>query len=143
MYSGLTDDAVNPGTLILFAGYGGAVNAVAPAATASVARRSVLKIQYGTFWTAAADDDRNIGQIRRLYQAVHAGSGGVPVSNDITDGAFINYADVDLADPAWNTSGVGWQTLYYGANYPRLQRAKKTWDPGDLFNHALSVEPAR
>ena len=32
------------------------------------------------------------------------------------DGAFINHPDTDLADPALNTSGVPWHTLYYRDN---------------------------
>jgi FAD/FMN-containing dehydrogenase len=98
-------------------------------------------VQYATFWTDEADDDRNIDWLRRFYRDVHADTGGVPILDDVTDGAFINYVDADLADPAWNTSGVGWQTLYYGANYPRLRRVKTAWDPGNVFRHALSIEP--
>lgn len=52
------------------------------------------------------------------------------------------HADKDLADPAVNTSGVPWSTLYYTGNYPRLQRIKKRCDPLNLFRRALSVEPA-
>jgi len=56
------------------------------------------------------------------------------------DGAPINHPDVDLADPAWNTSGVPWHTIYYQANYPRLQRVKARWDPRNVFRHGLSVQ---
>jgi hypothetical protein len=31
--------------------------------------------------------------------------------------------------------------LYYGGNYKKLQEAKGRWDPHQVFNHALSVEP--
>jgi FAD/FMN-containing dehydrogenase len=54
-------------------------------------------------------------------------------------GAFINHPDTDLADPALNTSGVPWHTLYYQENYPRLQRVKARWDPRNVFHHALSI----
>ena len=47
--------------------------------------------------------------------------------------------DLDLADPALNASGVPWHTLYYGANYPLLQRIKARWHPRDVFRHALSI----
>jgi hypothetical protein len=47
------------------------------------------------------------------------------------DGCYIGYPDVDLVD---------WQHLYYKGNYPTLQQAKARWDPGDVFNHAQSVE---
>ncbi|MEY9848856.1 FAD/FMN-containing dehydrogenase [Streptacidiphilus sp. BW17] len=58
-----------------------------------------------------------------------------------THGTYINYPDVDLADPAFNTSGMPWSPLYYGENYPRLQRVKARWDPRNVFRHALSIEP--
>ncbi|MBV9140636.1 MAG: BBE domain-containing protein [Pseudonocardiales bacterium] len=69
-----------------------------------------------------------------------ADTGGVPVPNDVTDGCFINYADIDLSDPAWNKSGVPWHDLYYKGNYPRLQQVKATWDPMDVFQHAQGIE---
>ncbi|WP_242001735.1 BBE domain-containing protein [Kribbella steppae] len=43
--------------------------------------------------------------------------------------SYINYPDVDLADPAYNKSGVPWHDLYYLGNYPRLQQIKAKWDP--------------
>jgi len=61
------------------------------------------------------------------------------VPGDACDGALINHPDVDFADPSWNRSGVPWHTLYYQANYPRLQRIKAQWDPLNVFRHALSV----
>ena len=50
-----------------------------------------------------------------------------------------NHPDIDLADAALNTSGVPWHTLHYEGSYPRLQRIKARWDPGDVFRHALSI----
>ncbi len=64
-----------------------------------------------------------------------------PCPATLCDGAMINHPDVDLADPAWNTSGVPWHTLYYKDNYPRLQRVKARWDPRNVFHHALSIRP--
>jgi aclacinomycin oxidase len=125
----------------LITSYGGQINTVARDATAVVQRDSVLKPQFVTFWTDE-DDAPNIAWVRELYRDVFATTGGVPVPNDRQEGAYINYADVDLADPAWNTSGVPWSTLYYGGNYPRLRQVKSHWDPGNRFLHALSVETA-
>ena len=77
--------------------------------------------------------------MRAFYRDLFADSGGVPVPDEACDGAFINHPDVDLADPVLNTSGVPWHTLYYKANYPRLQRIKARWDPREVFRHALSI----
>lgn len=68
-----------------------------------------------------------------------ADTGGVPVPSQAYDGALINHPDTDLADPALNTSGVPWHTLYYQQNYPRPQRVKALWDPLNVFRHALSI----
>jgi aclacinomycin oxidase len=77
--------------------------------------------------------------VRELYRDVFAATGGVPVPSEVSEGALINHPDADLADPAWNESGVPWSNFYYQDNYPRLQRAKKRWDPKNVFHHALSI----
>jgi FAD/FMN-containing dehydrogenase len=133
----LNDPAGSSGASMLLVGYGGQVNTVAPDATATFRRDAVLKVVYGTTWADDADDDANLAWIRAFYHDVYAATGGAPVE----DGSYINYPDNDLADPAWNTSGVPWSALYYGDNYPRLQRIKARWDPRDVFRHALSIRP--
>ncbi|WP_081893483.1 FAD-binding oxidoreductase [Actinoalloteichus caeruleus] len=122
--------------------YGGQINAVDPAATALAQRDSVLKAVYIAIWSDAADDAENLDWMRRFYRDVYAETGGVPVPGEVHDGTYINYPDTDLADPAWNTSGVPWHYLYYKDNYERLRRVKRDWDPRDVFRHALSVRPA-
>ncbi|MFD0392238.1 BBE domain-containing protein [Streptomyces nogalater] len=77
--------------------------------------------------------------MRGLYKETYAATGGVPVIDGDSDGSYINYPDTDLKDPEWNASGIPWQTLYYKDNYPRLQRIKGEWDPGNVFRHALSI----
>ncbi|WP_199489119.1 FAD-binding oxidoreductase [Micromonospora craniellae] len=122
--------------------YGGRVNSVPSTATA-VTREAVLRTFYITLWHDPADDDRHLRWIRKLYRDVHATTGGVPVPDATNTGAYINYADIDLADPLWNTSAVAWHTLYYGSNYSRLRAVKARWDPRDVFHHRLSVTPER
>jgi uncharacterized protein YndB with AHSA1/START domain len=80
--------------------------------------------------------------VRAFYRDLFSDTGGVPVPGEVRDGAMINHPDVDLADPGWNTSGVPWHTLYYKANYARLQQVKSRWDPRNVFHHALSIRPA-
>ncbi|NJC70695.1 FAD-binding oxidoreductase [Planosporangium thailandense] len=131
-------DYDHPVSLVMITAYGGKINTVAPDATAVAQRDSIIKLHYVSFWTDEAEDPKHLAWIREFYRDVYADSGGVPVPNSITDGTFINYADVDLADPAYNTSGVGWERLYYKDNYPRLQAVKARFDPRNVFRHALS-----
>ncbi|MFE0458908.1 FAD-dependent oxidoreductase [Kitasatospora sp. NPDC058965] len=140
VYRHLTNDTGNDACGMLLVGYGGAVRAVDPGATAVAQRDVVMKAVYHSVWFAAADDAANLAWVRALYREVYGDTGGVPVPGTVSDGSYINYPDVDLADPAWNTSGVPWHTLYYKDNYPRLQQVKAQWDPCDVFRHALSVE---
>jgi FAD/FMN-containing dehydrogenase len=114
--------------------YGGAINSVRPGATATAQRDSTMLLFYLTGWADPAEDARHIGWIREFYRDMYADTGGVPAA-----GAYVNYPDIDLADPTQNTSGRPWHHLYYGANFPRLQAVKSRWDPRDGFRHALSV----
>ena len=125
------------GSLNLYT-FGGRVNGVAKDATAASHRSTVMKMFLVNGWENAADDQRHITWVRELYRDLYADSGGVPPA---ADGAFINYPDADLADPAWN-KGAPWHTLYYGDNYARLQKIKARWDPRDVFRHTLAIRPA-
>ncbi len=133
------DDCDVPGGMLGLASYGGRINAVAPDATAAAQRRSIADLACTAGWLAPADADANLAWVRAFYRDLFADSGGVPVPGDATDGAFINHPDTDLADAAWNRSGVPWTTLYYQGNVARLQRVKARWDPRNVFRHALSI----
>jgi len=133
-----TDHDVMGGMLGL-ATYGGRINTVAPEATAAAQRSSILDMACNTGWLDPQEEAKNLAWVRAFYRDLFAETGGVPVPGEAYDGTFINHPDTDLADPALNTSGVPWQTLYYQANYPRLQRIKARWDPRDVFRHALSI----
>ncbi|MBE1574318.1 hypothetical protein H4W30_001347 [Amycolatopsis roodepoortensis] len=142
-YRNLTSaESANRGAVVSIASYGGRTNTVASSETAVAHRDSIMKLLYVVGWTDPAQDEANLAWIRRLYREVYAGSGGVPVPDETTDGCFVNYCDTDLSDPEFNKSGVPWSTLYYKENYPRLRRIKGKWDPRDFFRHGQSVEPA-
>ena len=121
--------------------YGGKVNTVAPEATASAQRESILTMSCSTGWADPQDEARSLAWVRQFYRDLFADTGGVPVPGEVGNGALINHPDVDLADPEWNTSGVPWHTLYYKDNYQRLQQIKARWDPGNVFHHTLSIRP--
>ena len=127
------------GGMLGLATYGGRINAVAPDETAAAQRSAILDIACTTGWVEPEEEAKNLTWVRAFYRDLFAESGGVPVPGEAYDGAFINHPDVDLADPALNTSGVPWHTLYYKTNYPRLQQIKARWDPRNVFRHALSV----
>ncbi|MCX4744956.1 BBE domain-containing protein [Kitasatospora sp. NBC_01287] len=142
VYRNLTNDTGCPSGGMLLVGYGGQVGTVPSDATAVAQRDAVMKAVFHVFWADESEDADRLAWIRAFYRDVYADTGGVPVPGEVSDGSYINYPDRDLADPAWNTSGVPWHTLYYKDNYPRLQRAKARWDPRGVFRHALAVEPA-
>lgn len=145
LYDNLSDpkSVAAPGSSVLFIPYGAQVNTVPPAATATVQRDVMAKMVMTATWEDPAQDDAQIGWVRKLYADLYAATGGVPVPNETNAGSYINYPDVDLADPRYNKSGVPWSELYYQGNYARLQRVKATWDPRNVFRHKLSIEPGR
>jgi hypothetical protein len=109
--------------------YGGQVNAVAPDATAVAQRSSTMKLQFQTYWNDPSNDKANLDWMAGFYKAMYGSAG--PVPDGTVDGCYIGYPDVELPN---------WQKLYYKENYERLQRAKATWDPGDVFRHAQSIQ---
>jgi hypothetical protein len=121
--------------------FGGHTNNLPAHATASAHRDSVLQVIFMNTWQDPQADTAGIDWLRRLYRDVFATTGGVPAGRG-SDGCYINYPDIDLADPRWNTSGVPWHHLYYKNNYPRLQRIKAAWDPRGVFDHPLAIHPA-
>ena len=124
---------LNPGyyntlALLQVDSYGGRINAVKPDATAIPQRSSIMKLQYHTHWNYKRQDATNLNWINEFYQDMYGPQG--PVPDRVMDGCYVNYPDSDL---------VNWELLYYKNGYKRLQRAKKQWDPNNIFNHAQSV----
>jgi hypothetical protein len=129
-----------PSLLQLGAMAGGQISAIGQSATAISYRTSTLLAFFNVYWTSPADDATHIGWLRNLYTQTFASTGGVPdPANPAYEGACINLPDPDMADPTINRSGVSWQTLYYGTNYPRLQQVKATWDRTNFFQHPMSI----
>ncbi len=140
LYKGLTDPSYSgPGSSVLFVPYGGKVNTVPSDATATAQRDVICKMVMAAGWTDPAEDPKHLAWLRKLYADIYQDTGGVPVPNAINAGSYINYPDVDLADPAYNKSGVPWHDLYYLGNYPRLQQIKAKWDPRNTFHQKLSI----
>jgi FAD/FMN-containing dehydrogenase len=112
------------GASIAFDALGGAVNRVAPTATAFVHRNALFDIQYYTGWTSpgSATGVANAHQwLRNAYSLVHPFANGQ---------AYQNYIDPDLKN---------WRQAYYAQNYPRLAKIKAKYDPHNLFNFPQSI----
>jgi FAD/FMN-containing dehydrogenase len=105
---------------------GGAINRVAPDATAFVHRDSLFVAQLTTTWAGSASTTAIAAQ-QRWLAGFHATL--APYANGE---AYQNYAD-----PALTT----WQRAYYGRNYDRLVRIKAALDPGSLFRLPQGVPP--
>jgi aclacinomycin oxidase len=131
---------VNIGGMLAMATYGGKVNSLAPDATASVQRDSIMDVACNTGWVDPAGAAPSLDWVRNFYKDLFPDTGGVPVPNEQTDGCMINHPDTDLTETEWNQSGIPWHTFYYKENYARLQQVKAKWDPLNIFYHALSVQ---
>jgi hypothetical protein len=104
--------------------YGGAINRVAPSATAFVHRDSLFSCQYLAFWLpqdAAAAEGQSLRWIDSFYADMRPYVSGF---------AYQNYIDPDLGD---------WLRAYYGANLTGLTEVKRAYDPGDVFHFAQSI----
>ena len=113
---------------IAFDALGGAVNRVAPTATAFVHRNALFEAQYTTNWTNGASstgiNNQHTWQ-RNFYASMRPYASGQ---------AYVNYMDADLTN---------WQQAYYGANYPRLQTIKKKYDPTGVFTFPQAIQLPR
>ncbi|MFC7916249.1 FAD-binding oxidoreductase [Streptomyces sp. NPDC057386] len=94
---------------------GGAVNRVAPTATAFVHRRSRMLAQYIASWRAGASGADAQAWLSAAHAAMRPYASGA---------AYQNYTDPTLKD---------WRTAYYGQAATRLTQLKKQYDPGRVF----------
>ena len=99
---------------LLFDCYGGAINRVAPSATAFVHRHVLFCIQYLSYGGGAAWLKSTSGKMAPY----------------VTGGAYINYIDPDLKR---------WQSAYYGSNYRRLLHVRREVDPHHYFNFPQAI----
>ena len=107
--------AGQPGSgAILFDSYGGAINRVAPTATAFAHRNQLFAVQYlsyngGGGW---------LGQTHAAMRRYVSGQ------------AYQNYIDAQLGN---------WQQAYYAQNYARLKATRKRVDPEHFFNFPQAI----
>jgi hypothetical protein len=104
---------------LLIDSYGGALNRVAPAATAFVHRNVLSSIQY----FAAGD---------ATSARAWVNSSRASLEPAVTGAAYVNYIDPALAN---------WQQAYYGTNLARLRTVKRKYDTKNLFHFPQSIRP--
>ncbi|MFD8274265.1 FAD-binding oxidoreductase [Streptomyces flaveolus] len=100
---------------IAFTALGGAVNRVAPTATAFVHRRSRMLAQYLAAWRPGTSGAAAQSWLASAYGAMRPYASG---------SAYQNYADPALRD---------WRRAYYGDAAPRLAKLKSQYDPDRVF----------
>jgi FAD/FMN-containing dehydrogenase len=122
--SRLVTEVPGVGGGIVFDGYGGAINRIAPGDTAFVHRRSIACAQYSvSYATAPPSPSASVAAHAWLAQ-VHQ------TFAPYAQGSYQNYIDPTQSD---------WARAYYGANLPRLIEIKRRHDPTDLFHFAQSI----
>jgi Berberine and berberine like len=102
---------------LLIDAYGGALNRVAPSATAFAHRSMLASVQYFAAGDAAS--------ARAWVDASRAA-----LAPAMSGAAYVHYIDPRLAN---------WQQAYYGGNLARLRQVKRRYDPANLFHFAQSI----
>ena len=103
---------------------GGAINRVAPSATAFVHRNAVFSAQY--YMEGPVGTDGSV-----VLAARDIVSGMRTVMNAWSSGeCYQNYLDPQLAD---------WPAAYYGANFARLVQVKAAYDPTGVFTQPQGI----
>ncbi len=114
-----------PGGVVLDS-WGGAINRVAPGATAFVHRRALASAQYVADFPSGVPN-ADVRAATRWLKAWYAS-----LRPYVSGEAYQNYIDPALTD---------WPHAYYGANLPRLQKTKAKWDPDGIWHFPQSIPP--
>jgi FAD/FMN-containing dehydrogenase len=133
-FGGLSDDAI--GTFIEYAGrlpsphseifiahLGGAINKVAPSATAYPHRSNDFLMNVHTRWETPAEDARCMAWAREFFDRTTPHS---------TGGVYVNF----ISEGENRVAGA------FGRNYTRLAQVKRRYDPANLFRLNQNVAPA-
>jgi hypothetical protein len=106
---------------VAFTALGGAVNRVAPTATAFVHRRSRMLAQYIASWRAGTSGTTAQSWLTSAHTSMRSYASGA---------AYQNYTDPTLTN---------WRTAYYGDAAGRLAQLKHQYDPHGFFTFPQSL----
>jgi FAD/FMN-containing dehydrogenase len=109
---------------VLLDPYGGALNRVAPDATAFVHRDQLYSAQMLAYWGSAGQGAAANAWLDGLASGLAPRTSGQ---------AYQNYIDPGLQ---------GWEQAYYATNLARLRSIKRTWDPDRVFRFRQGIPPA-
>ncbi|ALG08668.1 FAD-binding oxidoreductase [Kibdelosporangium phytohabitans] len=119
------DPAAGQFRLMSWGGLGGQINRVAPSATAYVHRGA----QHYFTYTAGVRTAAPSGEVKASIGSWTAK--GFEVARRYGNGeGQVNFIDAALPD---------WRRAYYGSNHPRLQRAKRHYDPHGFLRFAQGL----
>ena len=113
---------LSPLSALLFFHMHGVAGRVAPDATAFAARRDQWDIDILTQWTDSPDAERHVTATREFWEAI------APFSS----GAYVNHLDADDESRVRDA---------FGDNHLRLARAKRRYDPDNVFRHNNNIRP--
>jgi FAD/FMN-containing dehydrogenase len=114
----------SPHCEIFFGCIGGQTMRVKPDATAYPHRDTLFAVNVHGRWETAAEDEKGIAWARGFFERTK------PFA---TGGVYVNFLTADEV-PRLHSA--------YGANYERLAKVKKTYDPKDMFRTNFNITPA-
>src|SRR5574337_288118 len=113
----------NVANFICLEGYGGAIRAVDPSATAFRHRRARFDVYSWIFWQNEDEETASLAFLEEFRRVL------TPLSNGH---AYQNYP---------NRQNREYRSMYWGENYPRLVAIKRKYDPNSLFRFGQTVLP--
>jgi FAD/FMN-containing dehydrogenase len=109
---------------MLFEPLHGAVARVDPAATAFAFRHARFNVSPMAIWADPALDQAQVTWAQTVRDRLRP----------LATGGYLNYATDDSPETV--------EDAYGAQTFARLQAAKRTWDPGNLFRHNHNIPPA-
>ena len=115
----------NPGNLIGFEPYGGAIAAVSDGETAFPHRRQKLNIKINSYWSDAWKYNHTRASAQQWLDLVSA-----IISPALNGRTYVNYMREDIRD---------YRSAYWAQNFEKLLEIKTKLDPGQLFRFEQSI----